>query len=562
MIGFSLSLDGKSSFYFPVSHPINSDDSSFKNLPMASIDQFLRAVLSTDKVEIVSEHFKRDFLFFSRLMNEMKSKFFDTVQAHYVIDSSGNHELSAMVSRYLNIELSMLNKKGPTFSQLSIEEAGKYLGERSCCNLLLAGCFREELKSLDLVPVYFDMDLKLLPILAKMEEAGILINENFFKELEGDFSERLRTIEFNVMEAISNVCDADGLNLRSPKQVSHLLFEKLGLPVISKTKTGYSTSAEVLEELDSKGISEIPRMILEFRELDKLVSTYVKAIPELVHSETLRVHTHFNQHTAATGRLSSLHPNLQNIPVRSENGRKIRKGFIAAPGKLLLTSDYSQVELRLLAHFSEDPTMVSAFLEDQDIHAQTASEVLGISIDDVSSADRAMAKTVNFGLMYGQSSFGLAKSLGISRKEAKNYITMYFEKFSLVKGYMDSLKEFCEEKGYTQTLFGRKRFLPDIHSKNRTIKSAAERVAINSPIQGTAADIIKMAMINISREMEAKSLFSKMLLQVHDELIFEVVEDEIEIMKKLVRTCMESVVKLKVPLNVNMSLGVNWFSLK
>ena len=563
IIGFSLSLNGKSSFYFPVNHPIDSDDSSFKNLPIESTDQFLRAVLSTDNVEIVSEHFKRDFLFFSRLANEIiKAKFFDTVQSHYVIDSSGNHELSAMVSRYLNIELSMLNKKGPTFSQLSIEEAGKYLGERSCCNFLLAGCFKEELKSLDLVSVYFDMDLKLLPILAKMEAEGILINENFFKELEGDFSEKLRTIESNVMEALSNVCDADGLNLRSPKQVSHLLFEKLGLPVISKTKTGYSTSADVLEELDSKGISEIPRMILEFRELDKLVSTYVKAIPELVHSETLRVHTHFNQHTAATGRLSSLHPNLQNIPVRSENGRKIRKGFIAAPGKLLLTSDYSQVELRLLAHFSEDPTMVNAFLEDQDIHAQTASEVLSISIDDVSSADRAMAKTVNFGLMYGQSSFGLAKSLGISRREAKNYITMYFEKFSCVKGYMDSLKEFCEEKGYTQTLFGRKRFLPDIHSKNRTIKSAAERVSINSPIQGTAADIIKMAMINISREMEAKSLFSKMLLQVHDELIFEVVENEIEIMKKLVRTCMESVVKLKIPLKVNMEIGVNWFDLK
>ncbi|MDC0253961.1 DNA polymerase I [Bacteriovoracales bacterium] len=560
LLGFSLSLDSESSFYFPVNHQGEASDSS-QNLRKEDVYKFLKDILRNDKLEIISEHSKRDFLFFKSL-GEIKAKIFDIVQAHYVIDSSGNHAIGALAQKYLNRELHTLDKKGPSFSHLDVESASNYLGIRSCSSYSLAEYFKNELKTLNLDSVYFDMDLKLLPILAKMEEEGILINEKFFQELEDDYLEKLNVIQSNVSQALSEVGEGDELNLRSPKQVGHLLFEKLGLPVISKTKTGYSTSADVLEELAAKGVSEIPRMILEFRELDKLLSTYVKAIPELKNPNTRRVHTHFNQHTAATGRLSSVHPNLQNIPVRTENGKKIRKGFIASPGKLLLTADYSQVELRLLAHFSEDPTMLKAFLDNQDIHTQTASEVLGIHINDVTSNDRSMAKSVNFGLMYGQSSFGLAKALGISRREAKNYITMYFERFSRVKSYMDSLKELCEEKGYTVTLFGRKRFLPDIHSKNRTIKSAAERIAVNSPIQGTAADIIKMAMIDINKNMKEKGLQSKMLLQVHDELIFEIAEDEIDVMREIVKSCMEGVVKLRIPLRVDMATGVNWFDLK
>ena len=317
-----------------------------------------------------------------------------------------------------------------------------------------------------------------------------------------------------------------------------------------------------MEDLASLEVSEIPGLILKYRELDKLLSTYIKALPELVNPKTKKIHTNFSQHTAATGRLASSNPNLQNIPIRSENGKLIRKAFIASPGKLLLTADYSQVELRLLAHFSNDKTMVDAFKNDVDIHSQTASEVIGIPVEKVTSNDRSKAKAVNFGLMYGQSSFGLSKSLKISRGEAKDYITNYFRKFSKVKGYLDSLKEIAEEKGFSETFHGRKRFLPEIRSNNRTIKSQAERVAVNSPIQGTAADIIKIAMINISKRMKLEGLKSLMLLQVHDELIFEVPEDEFEIMKSLVKEEMESAVSLKVPLTVDVGYGVNWYDIK
>ncbi len=546
--GVAISFEGKKSFYF---------DSESKFL-----GAFFKLIEEKPSVEVISEHSKRDHFYLKKNVEKFKGKFFDTVQAHYVVDSSGNHSFERMVENNLGIEVSKLDKKDGPFVELPIMERSKYLGARACSNFLLASKLKKDLDDFGLKSVYFDIDLKLLPILANMEQEGILINHNFFKELEEEFQEKLKGIEGQVKEALSEINESTEVNLRSPKQVGFLLFEKLGLPVISKTKTGYSTSAEVLEELDAKGLSSIPRMIIHFREIDKLLSTYVRAIPELVDLESKRVHTHFNQHTAATGRLSSVHPNLQNIPIRSDNGKKIRKGFIASPGKLLLTADYSQVELRILAHFSEDPTMVKSFLDGLDIHAQTASEVLGVSIDQVSPNDRSMAKAVNFGLMYGQSSFGLAKALGISRRDAKNYITMYFERFNKVKGYMDSLKEVCEEKGYTQTLFGRKRFLPDINSKNRTIKSAAERIAVNSPIQGTAADIIKIAMINISDSLKEEGLKSKMLLQVHDELIFEVLEEEIDALRHIVRSRMEGVVKLKVPLSVDMSLGVNWYDLK
>ena len=285
-------------------------------------------------------------------------------------------------------------------------------------------------------------------------------------------------------------------------------------------------------------------------------------LPNLVHPQSERLHTHFNQIVAATGRLSSDRPNLQNIPIRTEYGRKIRKAFMARPGHLLLGADYSQVELRLLAHLSTDPTMIKAFREGLDIHAQTASEVMGIDLDDVTKEERSQAKAVNFGLMYGQSSFGLAKTLRISRAQARDYITSYFERFSRVKSYLDGLKEECAETGYAITLYGRKRFLPDIRSQNRTIRANAERMAINSPIQGTAADIIKLAMIAIDREMKGRKLKSKMILQVHDELIFEVLEQELQVMKTLVTQHMESVATLKVPLKVDVGMGVNWYDLK
>src|SRR5690606_38825854 len=282
----------------------------------------------------------------------------------------------------------------------------------------------------------------------------------------------------------------------------------------------------------------------------------------LANPTSKRIHTHFNQNVAATGRLSSTDPNLQNIPVRTELGRKVRRGFVASPGNVLVGADYSQVELRLLAHFSQDPTMVQAFRENQDIHAQTASEVLGIALKDVKPIDRSKAKAVNFGLMYGQSSFGLAKTLRISRGEAKDYITKYFERFSSIKGYLDGLKEEAERHGYAITLHGRRRYLPDIHSSNRTIKANAERMAINSPIQGTAADIIKLAMIEVDRRLAQDSMGATMLLQVHDELIFEVPEKNAEKLTAMVREVMEGVVNLSIPLRVDVGIATNWYDLK
>ena len=413
--------------------------------------------------------------------------------------------------------------------------------------------------SLKLEDIYYNIDAPLIPILAKIEFAGVQIDAGFFKNLQKDFDLELNKIEEGIHKIIDN---EKKVNLRSPKQVGEMLFEYLGLPVIKKTKTGYSTDSDVLEELDSRELSPIPAMILRFRELDKLLSTYVKVLPKMVDETSGRLHANFNQHIASTGRLSSDDPNLQNIPVRTENGRKIRKGLIAKQDTSFLAADYSQVELRILAHFSQDPTMITAFKEDRDIHAQTAAEVSGISMEEVGIAERSRAKAVNFGLMYGQSSFGLAKTLRITRAEAKSYITKYFERFSSVKGYLDSLKEFCETYGYSKTLHGRKRPLPDIHSQNRTIKSAAERVAINSPIQGTAADIIKKAMIKIDKELQTKKLKAKMVLQVHDELIFEVPKEEEKILKEIVLSGMEEVVKLNVPLKVQISMGENWFDLK
>lgn len=556
IFSITVSLDGKTSYLLPFNHldsSLNKDD----------LKKFLSSTWDNSKLELISSHSKRDFR--HSFINEIpfKAKIFDITQVHFIIKSSNNHDLTQLADKYLAHTLVNLEKGGPTLVELPLEKLTEYTGERSNCNFLLAEKFKSELKVNELIDVYDSIDEELIRVLAKMETEGVLLNPAYLNELEEEYTGILNRIEKNVRSAITEAgFEEEGINLRSPKQVGDLLFEKLKLPVISKTKTGVSTASDVLEELDSRDISPIPRMILEYREIDKLLSTYVKTLPELVNSVSKRIHTNFSQHTAATGRLASVNPNIQNIPVRSLNGRRIRKGFMAKPGYLFLSADYSQVELRLLAHFSGDPTMVSAFNDNQDIHKQTAAEVLGIPLAEVTKDQRSGAKAVNFGLMYGQSSFGLAKQLRISRKEAKEYITKYFERFNSIKSYLDSLKEFAENHGYSKTFHGRKRFLPEILSKNRNIKAGAERVAINSPIQGTAADIIKLAMIDIDKTLTKKGLKSKMLLQVHDELIFEVPEDELKVMQKLVKDKMENVVTLKVPLNVDMQTGVNWLDLK
>lgn len=506
-------------------------------------DALFKAIISMDSKTIVSENIKREYLY--SLVKELpfKAQFFDVSMAHFNINAGTRHDVDTISKEFLGLDLSSDEK-------IANAERAKALFD-------LKHYFEKKLEELELTKIYQDIDLKIIPVLARMEQAGITLNPNYLIELERELETEIKKIEEKIFEIAG-----DKINLNSPKQVGTLLFEKLQLPVIKKTKTGYSTDAEVLEELDGMNVSEVPGLMLTHREYGKILSTYVKALPELINKKTKRIHTTYNLTVAQTGRLSSINPNLQNIPVRSEMGQRVRKAFIAKPGLVLLSADYSQVELRLLAHFSEDPTMLKSFQDNLDIHAQTASEVLGIPLSQVKPNDRSMAKTVNFGLMYGQSSFGLAQTLKISRTEAKNYIDKYFARFNSIKKFLDTLKDSAEQTGYAITYHGRKRLLPDIYSQNRTIKAQAERMAINSPIQGTAADIIKIAMISIDHKIRELNLKSKMLLQVHDELIFEVYEEELDQMKALVKTEMENVVNLKVPLSVSMGIGINWYDLK
>ncbi|NOT77453.1 MAG: DNA polymerase I [Bacteriovoracaceae bacterium] len=507
------------------------------------VDVAIKKIWNTPSIEVIGDNLKRDYV--HSLINKIDytSKYFDICLAHFNINTNTKHDLDWLAKEFLQTEFS----------------ADEHLAnaERSQSLLLLAKLFKTKMSSLNLSEIYQSIDLNIIPVLAKMEREGISLNVNFLREFEVELSLEMKKCEAEIFKIAG-----EEINLNSPKQVGVLLFEKLNLPPIKKTKTGYSTDAEVLEELEGMNISEIPGMLLTHREYGKILSTYVKALPELVNATTKRIHTNYNLTVAQTGRLSSTNPNLQNIPVRSPMGEKVRKAFIAKPGWLLLSADYSQVELRLLAHFSEDPTMLKSFQDEVDIHSQTASEVLDIPLTQVTKNDRSMAKTVNFGLMYGQSSFGLASTLKISRTEAKQYIDKYFSRFSSIKTFLDTLKDKAEQTGYAETYHGRKRFLPDIHSQNRTIKAQAERMAINSPLQGTAADIIKLAMIKIDRELCERGMKSKMLLQVHDELIFEVEEDELAVMKDIVRRGMETVVDLKVPLKVDMGIGINWYDLK
>lgn len=533
----------------------SSEVSFYFDFSSVDIKAFLEE-LSNYEGYLISFQSKSIHLEFELFNLVMRANIFDLSQAHFLLNPDLRHDLATIIESTLEVPLPRVQEGQGDLFGISQEELN-YYGQ-------VAKMFNDaypilvtKLQEWQLNSAYFDLDIPLIAVLAQMEREGVFLNVGFYKELETEFAKELDLIEEEV-EKISG----DKINLRSPKQVGELLFEKLSLPVIRKTKTGYSTDAEVLTELVSLNLSPIPEMLLKYRELEKLQSTYVKSLPLMIHPKTGKIHTHFQPSNAATGRLSSDNPNLQNIPVRSTNGKKLRKGFIPSKGRVLLSADYSQVELRLLAHFSQDEVMLEAFKSDLDIHKQTAAEVFDVNLSEVTSEMRNGAKAINFGLMYGQTSFGLSQALRISQGEAKKYITNYFKKFNKVKSYLDSLKETAEQTGFAETLFGRKRSLPNIHSTNRQIKAMAERIAINSPIQGTAADIIKLAMINIQRAIKDKNLASKMILQVHDELIFDVEPSELEVMKVLVRELMENAVSLTVPLKVEMGVGDNWFDLK
>lgn len=455
---------------------------------------------------------------------------FDLMLAAYVASSASVESMAQVYEQYLG-------KKMPDLA------GGQEIYK---CYLELLPSVLERLQETQGEQVLNEIELPLVPVLFEMEETGIAID---LKELKNQ-SESLH-IEIQSLEKEIHGYAGEAFNVSSPKQLGHILFEKLGLPTIKKTKTGYSTNVEVLEKLANQ--HPICQKVIEYREYTKLSSTYVDALPEMISPEDHRIHSTFRQATTTTGRLSSVNPNLQNIPIRTDQGRKVRRAFIADPGNVLLSIDYSQIELRILAHVSEDPALHNAFQNDLDIHAATASEIFNVPIELVDSELRRRAKAVNFGIAYGQGAFGLAESLNIPRGEAKTIIDSYFEKFKNVKTFMDQTIELARKQGFVSTIYGRKRFLKDINSKNGNLRSFAERAAINAPIQGTASDLMKKAMILVYENLDCK-----ILLQVHDELLFEVAEDEVVEKAQEIKIILENVEKLKVPLKANIAWGVNW----
>jgi DNA polymerase-1 len=460
----------------------------------------------------------------------------ETALYSYLLEpTTANHTLSAVVLRRLNTQLSD-----------SLAQAADFTGR-------LTRMLRKEVEELELIRAYDEIDLPLISVILRMEEHGIAIDLRALEEL----SRRLSAQSAEVANKIYELA-GEKFNIGSPKQLGVVLFEKMKLPVPVKYGKGkkISTAQDVLDELAPD--HEVVRHVLEYRQLTKLKSTYIDTLPQLIDPKTGRVHTTFNQTGTATGRLSSNNPNLQNIPIRTELGREIRAAFVAQDKNLLLAADYSQIELRLLAHYSEDPLLTKAFREGRDIHQLTASEVFGIPHDEIDAEHRRRAKAVNFGIVYGLSPFGLAQQLGIEQKEAKKYIEGYFEKYAGVRTFIDSVIEATRRDGFVRTEFGRRRPIPDINSKNPSMRGFAERTAVNTPLQGTAADLIKLAMIRIDRELTERRLKSRMLLQVHDELVFEVPPAEVDTMQALVKDAMENVYPLRVPLVVDAGVGKNW----
>lgn len=448
-------------------------------------------------------------------------------------------------------EMGRAGRKQGSPSPVDDDQIAAYACSRVDVVRSLKDSLEPELRKQGLWQLLTEVEMALVPVLVAMERHGILLDIGLLREMSLELGHQLLRLEKEIYDSVGHQ-----FNINSPRQLGNVLFGELKLPQSRRTKTGYSTEASVIEALrDSHPVIEL---ILKYRQLSKLKSTYLDVLPALVSRKTGRVHTSFNQTGTATGRLSSSEPNLQNIPVRGEMGSKIRKAIIAPPGAYLLGADYSQIDLRVLAHLSEDPGLVAAFAQDEDIHTMTASRLFGVPAEEVTSAMRRNAKTVNFGVIYGMSDYGLGQATSLSREEASQFIALYFERYPGVKKYLEATKEQARKLGYVQTVLGRRRLLPEIDSSNRMVREAAERMAINAPVQGTSADIIKVAMINLHREMEGRGLKSKMLLQIHDDLLFEVPEAEVEEMRSLVDELMPGAVPLRVPLKIDVKMGRNW----
>lgn len=481
---------------------------------------------------------------------------FDTMLAAYCCDATASApKLEDLVRTYLDKDIPELKeltgsgKNAKDINTIEKEEISCFLASHACPLLPLKKILQDQMKRLCVDKIYSDIELPLVDVLASMEIAGVMLDETILDKISKEITSQIKDLEQRIYAVSGKM-----FNINSTQQLGHILFEDLSLPVIKKTKTGFSTDSSVLETLKFK--HELPALVLDYRTLTKLKNTYVDALQPMIDPASGRIHAKFNQTVTATGRISSSDPNLQNIPIRSEVGKRIRTAFVAPKGFKILSADYSQIELRVLAHITQDKTLIDSFTHDMDIHARTASEIFGVAIDDVAPDQRRQAKTINFGIIYGMGPHRLANELGIKMGTAKSYIDNYLNNYPGVKAYMDNITKKAKEDGFVTTIMGRRRSIPDINSQNFNIRQAAKRIAINTPIQGSAADIIKMAMIKIHKNL--KSLKSRMIIQVHDELIFEVKQSEIKEVKAMVKTEMEQAYPLSVPLKVDIGIGDNW----
>ena len=554
LVGISFSFNDGNAFYLPLAHRYLGAP---EQLEFEVVREKLKQVFEDKSIKKCGHNIKYDLIVMSNEGIALDGVDFDTMIASYLLNpSSRGHGLDALTMEYFghkNLtykEMTGTGSKEIGFDEVEVGRATEYAAEDSDMTWRLKGKLQPQLKDSTL-KLYKEIELPLLEVLAEIELNGVYIDRKHLTELSSKIDKKLLRLEKDIY-----VLADEQFNINSPKQLSVILFEKLKLPVVKKTKTGYSTDVSVLGQLALK--HKLPEQVLSYRQLAKLKSTYVDALPGEIFKNTGRVHTSFNQTVAATGRLSSSNPNLQNIPIRSDMGKEIRKAFTAEEDNMLLSADYSQIELRILAHLSKDKALKRAFDKGEDVHARTAADIFGGSIGQVDEKSRRMAKAVNFGIIYGLSAFGLSRQLNISRRDAQDFIDQYFSLYSSVKDFMGNTITEARECGYTMTMFHRRRYLPDLKSDNRQVRESAERIAINSPIQGSAADLIKVAMIRLSRNLKKIKLNSKMILQVHDELLFECPVQEKKEIESLVRKEMEGAYSLSVPLVVDIGWGKNW----
>ena len=555
LVGLSFAVTAGEAWYVPVGHHYLGMP---EQLPLDRVLEAVRPLLASPRQLKIGQNLKYDILVLARAGVEVSGPIYDTMLASYLANpatrSHGMDNLAAELLNYHTISYSEVagsGKKQIGFEEVEVEKATTYAAEDADITLRLYEKLVPMVTEQHQDGLLNDVEMPLLQILAGMERAGIRINPEFLGGLSADMEKKLAVLEAEIHQLAGGP-----FNIGSPKQLGEVLFENLGLPKGKKTKTGWSTDVEVLNKLAED--HEIAAKILDYRSLMKLKGTYTDALPKLIHPETGRIHTSFNQAVTATGRLSSSDPNLQNIPIRTEEGRRIREGFIPSDGCVLLSADYSQVELRILAHMADEPALKEAFARGEDIHRSTASEVLGLFPEMVTDEQRRAAKAINFGVVYGISAFGLAKQLGINRREAQQFIDTYFERYPGIRTFMDTCIAEAREKMYVTTLLGRRCAIPEINSKNGAVRGYAERNAINYPVQGSAADIIKLAMVKIAARLADQGLKSRMLLQVHDELVFDVPQAELEEVSALVKSEMQGAVDLTVPLLVEVGSGRNW----